>query len=101
MLRPWVTPSRFSMLASKLGGGRPLLRTCVTGAGIGELGNNVEKIAGSNRPGGKITKHGIIDLSGAGAVAAQAVFILIDGRIDGGHAMGGVDARNAVLRSAS
>lgn len=66
-------------------------------AGIGELGNDVEKISGGNGTRGKIPKDGIRHFAGAGAVAAQAILVLIDGRIHGGHAIGSVNSGNAIL----
>ena len=67
-----------------------LLRACITGwldvARGGELGNHIQRIARRNRPQRQISVDRIGNLAGAGAVAAQAILILIDRRIDDGRA---------------
>lgn len=69
-------------------------------AGVGKLRDDVQEIARSNHPHGKIAKHGVRKLPGAGSMTAQAVFILIHGRIHSGYAIGSTDAGDAILRSA-
>lgn len=66
-------------------------------AGVGKLGNDVEEIAGGYRSHRQIAKDWIRNFPRAGAMAAQAIFILIHGGIHGRHAIRSVDADNAVL----
>lgn len=70
-------------------------------AGKGELRDNIEKIASSDSSCGKVAKDRVSDFPRACTVAAQANFILIDGRIHGRHSVGSVDSGNTVLRGAS
>ena len=63
-----------------------------------KLGNDVQRIAVSDSPDWQITKRcGIGSFTGARAVASQTVFVLIDGRIQDGSAVDGVDTFDAAL----
>lgn len=71
------------------------------GARVGELRDNVEEISSGDRSNRKIAKDRVSYFPRAGAMATQAILILIDGRIHGRYAIGCVDSGNPVLRGAS
>ena len=104
MARPCVAPSRFSMLRSRLGCGRELLLGCMTGwLDVAVMANCGIRLSGSpsrDGPHREVSIDGQDLLAGAGAVAAQAVLILIDGRRENADAVAGVDAGDVFLRDA-
>src|SRR5271157_2719349 len=63
-----------------------------------ELGNHIQSIAGGNRPYGEIAINTFRLFARARAMAAQAILILIAGRVDDGLAVRGADPYNLGLR---
>ena len=66
--------------------------------GGGEFRNNIQRIGGSRRTYWQITIDGFRKFAGAGAVAAQTIFILVDCRVHHGLAIGCADSRYQGLR---
>jgi len=66
-----------------------------------ELRDDIQGIGGGNRPDRQVPKNGTADLPGAGAMAAQAILILIDRGINNRHSVGRADASYIGLRDAN
>jgi len=104
MVRPSVTPSRLSMLVRRLGCASALLRRCATGwLDVDDRLNCGMSSADRRRrrrvP--EVSVDGLHLLAGTGAVAAQAVLILINGGGEHGHAVRGADPGHVLLRDAN
>ncbi len=67
-------------------------------SGRHKFGNDVQRIGGGDHAHGRVAVNQQALLAGAGAMAAQAGFILIDGGDEDGDSVEGADAGGTLLR---
>ncbi len=104
MARPWVTAVQVQHVGQQAGlrerAAAGMHDGMAGGGRDGKLRDQVQRIARRNRAHREVSINRLHLLARAGAVAAQAVLILIDGGRKHGDSVGGADARDVLLRDA-